>query len=127
MTKCYICGKRFLKTFAVYKNYRKVRAHFHFTGKYKTAAHSTCNLRFNVSNNMSVVFHIRGELWVSFFYKRINKGGNESVVTISYKTKFTDSARFMATSLSNLADNLTTGVHKVQCKDWDCFFWIWKY
>ena len=31
----------------------------------------------------------------------INKGGNESVVTISYKIKFFDSARIMATSLSN--------------------------
>ena len=28
----------------------------------------------------------------------------------------------MATSLSNLADTLTTGIHKVQCKDCDCFF-----
>ena len=40
MTKCYICGKRFLKTFAIDKNYQKVRAHCHFTGKYKAAAHS---------------------------------------------------------------------------------------
>ena len=30
---------------------------------------------------------------------KINKDGNESVVTISYKIKFIDSARFMATSL----------------------------
>ena len=49
----------------------------------------------------------------------IDKDGNESVVTISYKTKFIDSARFMATSLSNLVDNLTEGVHKIKCKDCD--------
>ena len=30
---------------------------------------------------------------------KINKDGNESVVTISYKIKFIDSARFMSTSL----------------------------
>ena len=30
------------------KNYRKVRDHCHFTGKYRGAAHSICNLRFNV-------------------------------------------------------------------------------
>ena len=35
------------------------------------------------------------------------------------KTKFIDSARFMATSLSNLVDNLTEGVHKIKCKDCD--------
>ena len=31
---CYICGKRFVKKFANYKNYWKVRDHCHFTGKY---------------------------------------------------------------------------------------------
>ena len=36
----------------------------------------------------------------------INKDGNESVATIFYKIKFLDSARFMATSLSNLGGNL---------------------
>ena len=28
----------------------------------------------------------------------------------------------MATSLSNLIDNLTEEIHKIKCKDWDCFF-----
>ena len=32
-----------------------------------------------------------------------------------------DSARFMARSLSNLADNLAEGIHRIKCKDWDCF------
>ena len=36
----------------------------------------------------------------------IDRDGNESVVTISYKIKFIDSARFMASSISNLVDNL---------------------
>ena len=31
------------------------------------------------------------------------------------------STRFMATSLSNLVDNLTEGFHKIECKDCDCF------
>ena len=38
---------------------------------------------------------------------KIDKDGNESVVTISYKIKFIDSARFTTTSLTNLVDNLT--------------------
>ena len=50
-----------------------------------------------------------------------DKDGNESVATISYKIKFIDSARFMATSLSNLVDNLTEGIHKIKCIDCDCF------
>ena len=47
----------------------------------------------------------------------IDKDGNESVVTISYKIKFIDSTRFMATSLSNLVDHLTEGIQKIKCKD----------
>ena len=52
---------------------------------------------------------------------KIDKDGNESVVTISYKIKFINSARFMATSLSNLTDNIAEGIHKIKCKDFDCF------
>ena len=44
-----------------------------------------------------------------------------TVVTISCKIKFIDSARFMATSLSNLVDNLTEGIHKIKCKHSDFF------
>ena len=54
-----------------------------------------------------------------YIYKKIDKNGNENVFTISYKIKFIDSARFMATSLWNLDDNL--GEEK-QYKDCDCFF-----
>ena len=35
------------------------------------------------------------------------------MVTISYKIKLIDSARFMETLLSNLVDNLTEGIHKI--------------
>ena len=52
---------------------------------------------------------------------KIDKDGNESFVTTSYKIKFIDSARFMASSLSNLVDNLTEGILKIKCKDCHCF------
>ena len=54
-------------------------------------------------------------------FTKIDKYGNESIVTISYKIKFIDRARFMATSLSNLVVNLTEGIHKIRCKDCDVF------
>ena len=38
---------------------------------------------------------------------KVDKDVNESVVTMSYEIKCIDSAKFMATSLSNLVDNLT--------------------
>ena len=48
---------------------------------------------------------------------KIDKDGNKSVVNISYKMKFIVTVIFMANSLSNLADNLTEGIHKIKCKD----------
>ena len=52
---------------------------------------------------------------------KVDKDGNESIETISYKTKFIDSARFMVSSLSNLVDNLGERIHKIIYKDCDCF------
>ena len=54
MQKCYICKRNILKKFAKDKNYWKVRDHSHYTVKYSSTAH---NLKFNVSNEISVVFH----------------------------------------------------------------------
>ena len=52
---------------------------------------------------------------------KIDKDGNKSVVTISRKVKLIDSGRFMASSLSNLVDNLADKNHKVKGNDCDCF------
>ena len=50
-----------------------------------------------------------------------DKDDNESVVNISYKIKLIDSTRFMASSSSNLVDNLAEGIYITKCKDCDCF------
>ena len=42
------------------------------------------------------------------------------MITITYKIKFIDSARFMARSLSNLVDNLAEGFHKIKCNVTKC-------
>ena len=51
----------------------------------------------------------------------IDKDGNERVITVSFKIKFIDSARLVASSLSNLVDNLAERIHKIKYKDCDCF------
>ena len=53
--------------------------------------------------------------------RKVNKDGNEYIMTISYKIKFIDSARFMASSILYLVDNLGEGIHKIKCKDSNCF------
>ena len=44
------------------------------------------------------------------------KYGEEITKTICYILKFIDSARFMASSLLNLVNNLSKGIHKINCK-----------
>ena len=53
----YICRKWILKKLSKSTNYRKVRGHCHYTGKYRCAAHIICSLKFNVPNEIPVVFH----------------------------------------------------------------------
>ena len=48
--------KRNLKKLSKSINYRKVRDHCQYAGKYRDAAHSICNLKFNMSNEIPVVF-----------------------------------------------------------------------
>ena len=51
---CYICGKRILEKLSKSIYYRKGRDHCHYTGKYRTAAHSICNSKLSVPNEIPV-------------------------------------------------------------------------
>ena len=44
--------------------------------------------------------------------KKENKNG----MTVTYKIKFIDNIRFMASSLSSLPDNFVEGLHKGKCE-----------
>ena len=52
------------------------------------------------------------------FSVRIKKKIENKDIEITYKIKFIDSFRFMATSLSKLVDNLTEDIHGDKCVDW---------
>ena len=49
-TKCWICNEKF-------DGDDKVRDHCHFTGRYRGAAHNSCNLKYRKPNFTPVVFH----------------------------------------------------------------------
>ena len=51
---CYICKKEFDNND---KKQQKLRDHCHYTGKYRGAAHNTCNLRYKIPKEIPVVFH----------------------------------------------------------------------
>ena len=42
-----------------FKKYRKVRDHWHYTGKFRGAAHSICNLRYKAQREIPIVIHNR--------------------------------------------------------------------
>ena len=123
------------------KNYRE-RDHCHYTGKYGGAAHNICNLRYKVPKEIPVVFHNGSTYDYHFVIKELVKefegnfdclGENtEKYITfsvplkkkienknleITYKIKFSDSFRFMSSSLSKLVDNLSEGIHNNKCSD----------
>ena len=50
---CHICKK----VFGEAKKHRKVRDHDHYTGKFRGAAHSICNLRYSTQKDIPVFFH----------------------------------------------------------------------
>ena len=56
---CYICEEEFCtnKNKKEFKQKQKVKDHDHYTGKYRGAAHSICNLRCKVPKEIPVVFH----------------------------------------------------------------------
>ena len=135
MTKkntCHICMKDL--------DSDKVKDHCYFTGKYRPAAHNTCNLKYKIPKNIPVIFHngstydyhfIIKELACEFdgnfeclgentekyitFSVPIKKRIENKNIDISYKIKFIDSFRFMATSLSKLVDNLTENINNDKC------------
>ena len=47
---------------------------------------------------------------------RIGKSGEEITRKLSYILQFIDRARFMASSLSNLVNNLSKEIHRIKCK-----------
>ena len=117
---CHICEEKLCmdKDDENYKNKRKVKDHCHYTGKFRGAAHSKCNLNYKVPKDTPIIIHIssydahfiinqlaeefKGELncigenmekYITFSVpiKKECDGGK----TIAYKLRFIDNFRFM--------------------------------
>ena len=53
--------------------------------------------------------------------RKADKDCNKNIITTSYKVQVLDSTIFMASSLSNLVDNLTEGIHKIKLQRYQLF------
>ena len=69
-TLCYICRKNTQKL-SKDKRFHKVRDHCHFMGKFRRTAHSICNLRFNVPNEIHAVFQNGSNYEYHFIMKQL--------------------------------------------------------
>ena len=136
---CFLCGEEFCVDKTNKKEYKarcKVRDHRHFTGKYRGAAHSKCNLQYKLPKNIPVVFH-NGSLYDNHFVikelakyfngyfncigentekyisfcvtvlkERDTVNTNEKKKFDAYTLKFIDSIRFIPASLEKHVKNL---------------------
>ena len=74
---CFLCEKEFCtdkNNKEEYKRMCKVRDHCHFTGKYRSAAHSPRNLHCNVPKFIPVVFHKSSTYQNPFIIRQLAKG-----------------------------------------------------
>ena len=123
--ECYACGKPFEND--------NVRDHCHFTGKYRGALHSKCNLRLKRSRTVPVFFHNLTGYDSHLFVKRLadTDGSVDCIphneekyitfsknvlvdtiekddgkeVNIYSRLRFVDTMNFMGTSLEKLVNN----------------------
>ena len=128
-TKCWICNEEFDDT-----GDEKVKDHCHYTGRFRGAAHNSCNLNYKKSKFIPVVFHnLSGydshlfiknlgftdgtidcipnndEKYISFTKNTVvgsytDKKGKNK--SIKHKIRFIDSYKFMNDSLESLINNL---------------------
>ncbi|XP_046387447.1 uncharacterized protein LOC124157025 [Ischnura elegans] len=110
---CHLCGEEL--------GADRVQDHCHLTGKFRAALHSQCNLKFKMPKFLPVFFHNLSGYDAHFIVpnlgydnKEINCIANSEEKYISFSKsignnfsiRFVDTFRFMASTLSKLADNL---------------------
>ena len=137
---CHICEKKFCmdKDDENYKNRKQVKDQCHYTGKFRGAAHSKCNLNYKFPKDIPIIIYnasydthfiisqleeeFKGELkcigenmkkYITFKVP-IKKGDNGKKT--EYRLRFIDSFRFMSTSLTELVDNMSGIFNSIECK-----------
>ena len=141
--ECHICKRPYNKSDYKIdeksddKSDNRVRDHCHFTGKYRGSAHKSCNLNFQFTKKIPVVFHnLKG--YDSHFVMQeignivkkkayVDKEGKKHEMSINVipcnmekylafmlgrNLVFIDSFQFMSSSLSNLVNNLPAEAFK---------------
>nr|XP_012219810.1 PREDICTED: uncharacterized protein LOC105670709 [Linepithema humile] len=128
---CHVCEKPFTP------DDTRVRDHCHLTGRYRGAAHSSCNLNYKDSHVIPVIFHNLSGYDAHFIIKDVANAfeGNIDLLPLTkeryisftknvkdtedeksklcIKLRFIDSFRFLGTSLQKLTSYLTIDELKI--------------
>ena len=126
---CWICGEEL-------KNNDKVRDHCHYTGRYRGAAHNSCNLKYSKPKGVPVFFHNLTGYDSHLFIKKLGSSNKKETIECipnneekyitftkniivgqytnkkgedkdkTFKIVFKDSLKFMSSSLEALVNNL---------------------
>ena len=132
--RCHICHTKFYSKDHVgvkSTNYRNVRDHDHYTGLYRGAAHSICNLRYSTQRDVPVVIHDGSNYDFHLLIKELVEEFRIEIQSIPqdkekyksfgipimykeckdyaipYNLRFIDSNKFMMGSLDNHVNNLS--------------------
>ena len=131
VSSCHICFKPFRE------GNRKVKDHCHYSGIYRGAAHSLCNMQYKIPSYIPVIFHNLAGYDAHMFIKELAKCGScmgviaknkEDYISFSVNAevdkyidkngeeeskeidlRFIDSLKFMSSSLDSLVNNLACG------------------
>ena len=127
------------------QNYCIVRDHCHYIRECRGATHSICNLKYSVPKKVSIAFDNGSNYDYRFIIERLAEEFGKTIFLFRRKhwkihnlysskkmsheliktekrlqmtsciLQFTDTARFMASSLWNLV-NISEGIRKIKCK-----------
>ena len=139
-TICHICEEPFSATDI------KVRDHCHLTGRFRSAAHSTCNLNYKITNTIPIFFHNLKNYDAHLFIRNLASNSEKVDIIpcnferyisftkylpvdsitdsrghrreILLQLRFLDSFQFLSSSLDTLSSNLDDQ----QCREVRKFF-----
>ena len=114
-TYCHICKKDFIENPT--KSQSKVRDHDHFSGEFRGAAHSKCNVAMRSVKKIPVFFHNLGGYDSHIIFNNLNKVSVKEPTVIAKAIEkfvsfnigelhFKDSLQFLSSSLDTLTKNL---------------------
>ena len=106
---CWICNEEL--------NTDKVRDHCHITGKFRGAAHNQCNLKFNITKELPIIYHNLEGYDGNIIFKELNNFDvtidvipktieKYMSIIVSRNIIFIDSNEFNKGALNTLASNL---------------------